>query len=254
MIKRFKLGYVVSIFILASFLCTNLFAQSWITTSKRYFENDEYQKCIDYTEKYKKKNNFANMFLAFSHLQENVFNKTKYDMEKFKAYKTMLEARLSVKDIDNLLYFINLNDKPYVVKEARKLSKNTFKNIKNIEDIPALMTFLNSTDAESRKLALGAIKNILSPKRKYVDQGGTMRAKDIKVMNSKNLITSLLENIEQNDAKKALEIIEEPVLEHTSGYAGVNTTKLETKINQLIAKRKKKFPDSNWYSATGKTR
>ena len=101
------------------FVSSTLFAQGWITTGKRLFENDEYQKCITLAEKHKK-NHLAIMLLAFSHLQENIFNNTKYDQEKYKGYRNMLEAKLGTKDVHNLLYFINLNDKPKVVEEARK--------------------------------------------------------------------------------------------------------------------------------------
>lgn len=241
-------------FICACFLTTNLFAQAWVGDAKRLFENDEYQKVISVTENIKK-NNFAAMFLAFSHLQESIFNETKYDREKFKAYKMMLEAKLGINDIDNLLYFVNLNYKPMVVKEARKLTKKTFKGIKNIENIPQLLPFLNSSDLKSRKMTLTTIKKILEPKRKYViKQGGTLRPKDVRIMSSKNLISALLENINESDARKSLELIEEPVLEYIPSFGGTATAKLETKINKNIAKRKKKYPESNWYSATGETR
>jgi len=244
---------LVALLICFCFLSSGVFAQSWVSKAKKLFENDEYQKVISFTEA-KKKEKMGRMFLAYSHLQESIFNKTKYDKEKFKGYNMWLEAKCGINDISNILYFINLNDKPYVVKEARKLAKKTFKNINKIEDVPTLLTFLKSTDVDSRKLALSTITRILTPKRKYVNDGGTMRSKDIQIMGSKTLITSLLENVQENNAKKALIIIEEPVLQFTGQFAGNDTTKLETTINKKIAKRKKKYPDSNWYSATGKNR
>lgn len=250
--NKSKYVIVAGIFICLFFLAGSLNAQ-WSANAKRLFENDEYQKVISLCENMKK-DNLANMFLAFSHLQEYVFNKTKYDQEKFKAYKTMLEAKMNINDINDLLYFVNLNDKPMVVKEARALTKKNFDGIKQIEDVPKLLTFLSSSDKESRKLAMAAIRKILEPKRKYVNEGGTMRGKDVDIMSSKNLITSLLENIQEGEAKKSLQLIEEPVLQFTTQYAGLETTKLETQINKDIASRKKKFPDSNWYSATGKKR
>ncbi len=246
-----KILSVLTAVICITFLSSVAFA--WTANVKKLFENDEYQKVIDLTEK-SKKDSFARMFLAFSHLQESVFNKTKYDKEKFKGYMMWLEAKCGIDDIDNILYFINLKDKPYVVKEARKLAKKTFKNISKMNDIPKLIKFLKSSDEDSRKLALSTMTRILKPKRKYVNEGGTMRPNDIRVMGSQNLIKSLLENIQEKQAQKALQIIEEPVLQYTGQYAGNETAKLEVKINKTIAKRKKKYPDSNWYSATGKKR
>ena len=60
-------------------------AASWSQKAKKLFEDDEYEKCIELSENYKKSNQ-ANMLLAFSHLQENVFNGTKYDKEKAKDW------------------------------------------------------------------------------------------------------------------------------------------------------------------------
>lgn len=248
-----RLASILALSVCFCMLYSPVFGQAWVAKAKAKFEDDRYQDVIKITENMKK-NMHAVMFLAFSHLQENLFNKTKYDKEKYKAYNMLLEAKLGIDDIDHLLYFINLNDKPKVVDAARKLAKHTFKNIKRIEDVPKLVTYLNSSDEGAKKLALSTITRILKPKRKMVEKGGTMRPKDVKVMQSKNLITALLENITQGDARKALLIIEEPVLEYTGKYSGNETAKLEVKINKDIAKRKKKYPESNWYSATGKTR
>lgn len=228
-------------------------AQAWVSKAKRLFENDEYEQVIEIAEPHRKQTIGA-MFLAFSHLQEYIFNGTKYDQEMFKSFKLQLEKKLTANDIDDLIYFVNQNDKPEVVKEARRLSGVAFKNIKQIEDVPKLVKFLDSTDEGSRKLALKTIKNIIQPKRKYVDKGGTLRAKDIKVMGSGKLIVPLLKRIEQKDAFRTLVMIEEPVLPYLSKYDGPEYTKLDVDINKAIAKRRQKYPDSNWYSAVGKQR
>jgi hypothetical protein len=227
--------------------------QAWVSRAKVLFENDEYEQVIEIAEPHRKQTIGA-MFLAFSHLQEFIFNGTKYDKEMFKSFKLQLEKKLTANDIDDLIYFVDRNDKPEVVKEARRLSGVAFKNIKQIEDVPKLVKFLGSTDEGSRKLALSSIKRIIQPKRKYVEKGGTLRAKDIKVMGSSKLIVPLLDRIELKDAFKTLVMIEEPVLKFLSKYEGPEITKLDVAINKAIAKRKQKYPDSNWYSAVGKER
>ena len=252
--KNFVVGIRAS-FIALIFLAfaTQTHAASWSNKAKKLFEDDEYEACIELTENYKK-NNQANMFLAFSHLQENVFNKTQYDKEKFKAYKLRLEAKLTLQDMDDLLYFVNLDDKPYVVKEARKLAKTVFKGISDIEDVPKLVTFLKVKDEDTKKLALSSILRILKPKRAYVNKGGTLREKDIRVMNSKALITALVQHMDISAAKSSLVLIEEPVLPYLAKAESVNAPKLEQTINKKIQSRLKKFPESNWYSAVGKKR
>ena len=227
--------------------------QAWVRRAKQLFEADEYQEVIELAGPHRKKNIGA-MFLAFSHLQENIFNGTKYDKEMFKQFRLQLEAKTTANDIDDLLYFVNLNDKPEVVKESRKLSGKAFKNIKQIEDVPKLVQFLGSNDEGARKLALQSISRILKPKRDYVNKGGTLRKKDINVMGSSKLIVPLLDRVEAKDARNALLMIEEPTLKYLGRYEGPEYTKLDVELNKRIGKRKEKYPESNWYSAVGKKR
>lgn len=227
--------------------------QSWVRRAKALFENDEYEKVIELAEPHRK-DNMGAMFLAFSHLQEFIFNDTKYDKEMFKSFKLQLEKRLTSKDINDLLYFVDRDDKPEVVKEARNLAKKTFKNIKQVEEVPKLVRFLDSKDEQSRKLALQSIKRILERKRKIVDKGGTLRSEDIKVMGSSKLIVPMLDRIENKDAFNVLIIVEEPVLKYLPKYEGPEYAKLDVEINKKISKRKQKYPESNWYSAVGKQR
>jgi len=226
---------------------------AWVRQARQHFDYDEYQKVIELAGPHRKENIGA-MFLAFSHLQEYIFNGTKYDKEMFKQFRMMLEARTTAADIDDLLWFVNRNDKPEVVKEARRLAKATFKNIKQVEDVPQLVKFLGSSDEGARKLALSSIKRIVKPKRDYVNKGGTLRAKDIQVMGSSRLIVPLLDRIEQKDAYRTLVMIEEPVLQYLGKYEGPKYTQLDVDINERIARRKQKYPDSNWYSAVGRDR
>lgn len=225
----------------------------WVRKAKQLFENDEYKQVIELAEP-QRKTNLGAMFLTFSHLQEFIFNGTKFDKEMSKQFKLQLEAKMTADDIDDLLYFVNLNDKPEVVKEARRLSGVAFKNISQIEDVPKLVTFLSSSDPGARKLALSSIKRIIEPKRKYVSKAGTLRPVDVSVMGSQRLIVPLLDRVDESDAFRTLVLIEEPVLPHLAKYEGPLYGKLDVEINKAIQERKKKFPESNWYSAVGKTR
>jgi hypothetical protein len=102
-------------------------AEAWVNKAKKYFEADEYAKCIKVAEPHKKKN-LAAMFLYLSHYQESIFTGAEDEKVKFKAYQKRLVARVSVDDIEHLLYFTDLDDKPYVVKLSRKLAKVAFKS------------------------------------------------------------------------------------------------------------------------------
>ena len=59
---------------------------AWVRKAKSLFENDEYKQVIELAEPHRK-TNIGAMFLTFSHLQEFIFNGTKYDKEMSKQFK-----------------------------------------------------------------------------------------------------------------------------------------------------------------------
>lgn len=231
-------------------------AAAWQKEAKALFEKDEYHKVIDIAAAHKKEkdNKMGLMMLAFSHLQLYEFNDTKSDRKAFKNYIELLEDYVNANHLTDIKYFIAQKDKPEVVDEARDLLKRAFKNISNIEEAPLVLSFLKSDDEKTRKLAASALEDLISPKRRYVNKGGTLREKDIVIMQDEKLIRALLENINISDAFDTLEDIEKPVLQYIDNYEGKKILKLKEKIEKRIAKREKKYPESNWYSAIGKQR
>lgn len=252
-VKRTNISILMAlIFILTSY--SSLFAAEWEKKARSFFEDDYYEKCIQVVRPMKD-NNFARMFLAFSHLQEYKFNNTKSDQAKFKNTMMILKDKTGSKDLDHLLYFVNQKDKPHVIDEARKLLAATFKNCTQNEDVKKLIPLMKSSDDKTKDMTIKTVKKIIVPKRKVVTQGGTLRKKDVTMMTDPDLIKALFESIlTSSAATQTLVMIEKPVLKYISGYEGKKVIELETKITKAIAKREKKYPESNWYSATGKTR
>lgn len=248
--KMFFLTIILTLFSISSIYA----GEKWEKQAKTFFEGGEYEKCIELVKEHED-NKLARMFLAFSHLQEYTFKQTKYDKEMFKTAMMILKDNIGSEDMNNLLFFINQIDQPPVVKEARKLLTAAFKNCKDNEDILKLMPFLKSSDKKTKDASIKTIRRIISLKRKAVDKGGTLRKKDIDIMTNPALIKALIDNILLSKASsQVLVLIEEPVLKYISEYEGVKMMDLEADINKAIAKRKKKYPASNWYSATGKIR
>lgn len=226
---------------------------AWQDDAKRSFELDEYQKCIEVAKPYKN-DNLGLMFLTFSHLQRYVFDDTKSDKVQFKSYLDVLKDKVDADDIDHVYYFVEQRTKPDVVKYANKLLKEAFDNISDISMLPRVYKFLHTEDKKTKKLALKTVARILKPKRKYVKKGGTLRKKDIKIFADAKLIKSLLDNISESKARSILVMIEEPVLQYLPEYSGKYAMKLESKLTKVIQKRKKKHPQSTWFSAVGEAR
>ena len=254
-VKKSNISILLTlVFILASFSFGSAFAADWEKKAKSYFEDDYYDECIKVVRDLKD-DNFARMFLAFSHLQLNKFNNTKSDQMAFKNAMIVLKDKTGSSDLDNLLYFVNQKDKPHVIKEARKLLGAAFKNCTQNEDVKKLVPLIRSSDEKTQDMTIKTVKKIIDPKRKMVNQGGTLREKDVAMMTDPDLIKALFESILTSPAaSQTLLLIEKPVLKYISAYEGKKVMELESKITKEIAKREKKYPESNWYSATGKTR
>jgi len=228
-------------------------AAAWEARGKALFEKDEYEQCIRYLDPYKK-DKLAMLLLGYCHLQESILTESKEQKASYDAYRERISEQLTLDDINDVYYFVSQIDKPVVVDDASRLAGEIFDGINNVDDLERLIPFMTVEDERTRNMAFSTVVRILKPKRKYVDQGGTLRSKDVKAMSSQALINALLDGIEASGSRKALEMIEEPVLAYVGNYPSEQSVKLEKKIRSEVEKRLKRYPDSNWYSAVGKER
>jgi hypothetical protein len=246
--------YFVILLLMFSIYSVQAFA--WISDTKKLFEDDEYEQVIEIAKEHKndKDRKIGLMFLTFSHLQRYELKNTKSDKTLYKNYLEFLEDSITVSHLDDLNYFIEQADKPDVVKVAQKVLKGAFKNISDVKYTPKLINFIKSDNKKTRKIALKTVKRLFKNKRKFVKKGGTLRDEGIIAMQDEKLIRLLLDNAKDSKARDALISIERPVLAYLPDYEGKAIAKIEKKILKAIAKREKKYPESTWYSATGKIR
>lgn len=222
--------------------------------AKKLFDDGQYEECIERVESLPdfKKQMPNVMLLAFSNYQQYNFTKQKHFKTQSETYYDMLVARAGIDDLNSILFFVNSTDKPAVVKSARGLLKDIFATLHKVEEVINLLPFASSKDEDVRKLAFNTIERILEPIREIVEEGGTMRPADVRYFQNKDLIKFAVENIEISAARNILILIEEPALEALSHETGSAAIKVHEKITKEINDRKKKYPNSTWYSATGK--
>jgi hypothetical protein len=229
--------------------------EAWLSQAKGLFEQDEYERTLEVAKPHAREDAVdANLFLLFANLQMYHYTKARYYKTRHQGLRDWVEAKAGLTALPRIHYFGAQGDKPEVVKEARRLAAKILAGIYRIEEVPQLIDYARSDDEGMQKLAYKAIKRILKNPRTVVSKGGNMRPKDIAVMQDPKLIGALIGGIEQSDAFAALLLIEEPALERLSATSGARATKLEGKIIAAVKKRKKKFPNSSWHSATGKPR
>jgi hypothetical protein len=243
---------MVMLFSLFIFSATSVHA--FDDTAKKYFDGGQYEECIKKVESLPDfKKDISNvMLIAFSNLQLYNFTKQKYFNNEYKAYYDMLVAKSGVDQLTNILFFVNSSDKPDVVKASRKLLKEIFNNLYKIEDIVKILPFTKSSDEDVREYAFSAIERIMDPIRDIVKNGGTMRPVDIQYFTNKEVITTAIDNINISKARDILLLIEEPAIPYLENAQGNESLKVHETILKKINDRKKKYPDSSWYSATGK--
>jgi hypothetical protein len=222
--------------------------------AKKLFDDGQYDECIQKIESLPNfKKQISNvMLLTFSNFQLYNFTKQKLYNNEYNAYYELLLAKTGVDDLNSILFFVNSSDKPEVVKSARKLLKDIFKNLHKIEDIVKLLPFASSSDKDVREYAFDSIQRIMEPIRAIVKDGGTMRPIDVRYFQNKDVINIAIENINLSIAQKILILIEEPAVEYLNNSKSTGSLKVYEKINSDIKDRMKKYPNSNWYSATGK--
>jgi len=240
-------------------LCTStLFASgnlyAFDEMAKNLFDNGQYEECIQRVKSkpdlQKQRDNV--MLLAFSNQQLYNFTNQKTFNKEFDSYYDMLRDKAEINDLKGLLFFVSSSDKPEVVKSSRELVKTVFKSMHNIDDVVKILPFANSTDKKTRELAFSAMVSILKPIRNIVKKGGTMRPVDLVYFQNQDVIKSAMENIEISAAREVLVLIEEPALEIVDSANDPKLKDIAKNIRDAVNSRKKAYPDSLWYSATGK--
>lgn len=241
----------LTLFISTLLLSSNLYA--FDEAAKRLFDNGQYDECIQRVKTLPDRKHRSNvMLVAFSNYQLYNFTKQKtFDKE----YQTLFDAlieKTEVEDLKSILFFVNSSDKPAVVESARDLLKEIFENLHKIDDIVKILPFTSSSDKDTRMYAFDAIQRIMEPIRDIVKKGGTMRPVDLVYFQNKDVIKAAIENADIKAARETLVLIEEPALDQLPVATSEDLKDVSEDITDAINDRKKEFPNSSWYSATGK--
>lgn len=230
----------------------NLFAFDEV--AKNLFDNGQYDECIQRVKSkpdlQKQRDNV--MLIAFSNYQLYNFTKQKTFNNEFETLYDMLQDEVSVDDLKGLLFFVNSSDKPEVVKSSRDLFKQILKSMHKIDDIVKILPFANSTDKKTREHAFDTMVSIMEPIRHIVKKGGTMRPIDLVYFQNKDVIKSAMENLDISAAREVLVLIEEPALEIINSANDPKLKDISEDVTDAVKDRKKDYPNSLWYSATGK--
>ena len=220
-----------------------------------YYVNHEFDLAIEACKD--KKDNFSRMIAALAYAERFRLYKNSADKAQKKAFMNILEEVISLKDLADIERVTAVKGNPFGSKEAKKLLKRAFANLRTTEDVLIAADFLNKgRDPSHNKIALDAIAKFLKQIRSYVNKGGTMPTKEKELFTDDRVIIAIVDLLEIKEnvrsAKKCLTLIEEPALEYLEDRP-INTSISDTivAIRKATTKRQKKYPHSTWFSATG---
>ncbi len=249
--KNFVAG--LTLFISMLFASSNLYA--FDETAKNLFDNGQYEECIQRVKALPgdaRKQRANLMLLAYSNYQLYNFTKQKNYDQEYETLNDGLRDKPSADDLKSIIFFVNSSDKPAVVESSRNILKIIFDNLHAIDDTVKILPFTSSTDKETRQYAFETMKGIMDPIRDIVKGGGTMRPVDLVYFQNKDLIKAAMDNIDIKAARKTLVLIEEPALDSLNTPTSSELKDIAKDIADAVKDRKKEFPNSSWYSATGK--
>lgn len=222
-----------------------------------HYRNHEFDEAIEVCKD--GKDLMSKMVLALAYTERYNIFKIKSDKQYAEAFIKLVEVEINVEDARMIEGFLGAGGNPNGNKVAAKFLKKAFENAATSSKEMLLMaSFLNPDKGiEANKLALSEIVKRLGPVRAYVDKGGTM-PKEVRseVFSNANIINPLISCLADkktgSSARKCLVLIEEPALEHLEAAdvsVGIADTILA--VNKAIERRKKKYPQSTWFSAHG---
>ena len=224
-------------------------------TGLAFYANHEFDQAIEACEDHK--DNFSRMVAALSYAERYRLYKNSGDKAQKTAYMNILEEVISLEDINNIQRVTAITGNPFGLKEAEKLLKRAFANLRTTEEVLIAADFLDEgRPSDHNKIALNAIKKFLKQIRNYVKKGGTMPTKEKTLFTDEALIIPLVNLLEikesRGSAKKCLALIEEPALEYLEDRP-MNSSISESivAIRKAMTKRLKKYPNSIWFSAYG---
>ena len=201
----------------------------------------------------------SKLILALAYTEKASIYKNSADKEQAKMYIKLLEVDLTIKDAKAVEEFLNVEGNPNGNEVAAKLLKKCFQNAECTPgDIMVVASFVNpAKGAAASELSLSTISKLLGNVRDYVSKGATMPKEMQALFANHALITPMIDALDDKKtasaARKCLVLLEEPtltLLEAKELTPAIGDAIVDVK--KAIAKRKTKYPNSTWFSASGK--
>ena len=249
---------------------------AWERDTLQAFDRNNYDQVIDMAQNQANDpNNNAFLFIYYGHAQKYYLARDRNSAVYYKQQYHLTLNRLSGANLAVLTRLIAMPQTSWNKKINHKFLEAAFEKAATMENLGAILFYLESPNPDVAKGAIGGLKAILQEKRNIVINGGTLSTSDRAWMSDNRLLQLLVQKAGETSspatgflskipafarqkvlggAPACLALIEDPALPRLRQAATMGNASAAAVI-QLIqdarGARLAKYPDSTWYSATG---
>jgi len=277
--------FFASVFILAFVYLSPAWAVTWAEqpllaweqTALKFFDRNDYDKVIDLAKgQDRDPNRNVALLVYFSHAQKYYMDRNRASAIHFKQQYNALLNRLSGTNLAVLTRLIAMPQISWNKKINKSFLDAAFERAGRDEHLGAILFYLEGSDPDITKGAIKGLHVILQRKRNIVMNGGTLNKTDRDWMSDKRLLRLLIKITGQalspitgfmsklpaivrkktmGGAPACLALIEDPalpMLRDAASYGNTNAAATIQLIQDAKGARLARYPNSTWYSATGK--
>jgi len=277
--------FFASVFILAFVYLSPAWAVTWAEqpllaweqTALKFFDRDDYDKVIDLAKgQDRDPNRNVALLVYFSHAQKYYMERNQVSAIHYKQQYHALLNRLSGTNLSVLTRLAAMPQMSWNKKINKSFLDATFEKAGRDEHLGAILFYLEGSDPYITKGAIKGLHAILQCKRNIVMNGGTLNKTDQDWMSDKRLLRLLIKITGQavnpitgfmsklpaivrkktmGGAPACLALIEDPalsMLRDAASYGNTNAAATIQLIQDARGARLARYPNSTWYSATGK--
>jgi hypothetical protein len=249
----------------------------WENTGLQAFQRNDFNKTMSLAqEQGSDPNRNAPLFIYYCHAQKYFLEQNRASAVYYEQQYQIVHDSLSGSNLAVLTRLAALPQVSWNKKVNKLFLGAAFGNAGKDEHLGAILFYLGSSDPEIAKASTQGLKTILERKRAIVMNGGTLDKADRTWMTDKRLLQQLVKMMGQETipltgfmaklpaiarkkvmggAPACLALIEEPalpMLRDAAAYGNTGAAAAVKLVQEAIGARLAAYPNSTWYSATGK--
>jgi hypothetical protein len=249
----------------------------WEQEALNAFQRNDYNGTIQQAQIQNEDPNWnAPLFIYYAHAQKWYLERSQDSAVYYKQQFPGLYNRLSGANLAVLTRLVQMPQLSWSKKVNKKFADAAFEKAGTDEYLGALLFYIENGQEDVSKSALKGLQILLQSKRSIVDNGGALSKKDRQWMQDAKTLKLLVRKAGENanpatgflskmpafarkkvmgGASACLGLIQDPALPMLKQAAAMGNTSAAATI-QIIqdarGERLAKFPNSTWYSATGR--